>query len=361
MTGARGTPAQLASGAPGPPHGERAGTLVLTRRDVARVLEIGDCIEAVERAFRLHAGGASIPPGVLGTHVPGGGFHVKTAGLLADERVFTAKVNANFPENPARRGLPTIQGVIALFDADDGRPLAVLDSIEITSLRTAAATAVAARHLARADAGVVTVCGCGEQGRSQLRALAAVRQLRSALAFDVDAARAERYARTMADELGVAVSAVTDLPSATRRSDIVVTCTTARRWLLGRADVAPGAFVAAVGADSPEKQELEPALLAASTVVVDVLEQCATIGDLHHALGAGAMTRADVHAELAEVVAGRKPGRRAEDEVVVFDSTGTALQDVAAAWLVYERAVARGVGVRLDLGGAEPLAPEGPA
>jgi alanine dehydrogenase len=333
-------------------------TLVLTRRDVASVLGIGDCIEAVERAFRLHADGATIAPGVLGAHVDGGGFHVKTAGLLAEERVFAAKVNANFPENPTRRGLPTIQGVIVLFDAEDGRPLAMLDSIEITSLRTAAATAVAARYLARADAGVVTVCGCGEQGRSQLRALAAVRPLRAVHAFDVDAAQAERYARAMAAELGVEVTAASDLRAATRGSDIVVTCTPSRRWLLGREHVGPGAFVAAVGADHPEKQEIAPELLAASTVVVDVLEQCATIGDLHHALDVGVMTRADVHAELADVVAGRKPGRRAADEVMIFDSTGTALQDVAAAWLVYERAVARGVGIPIDLGGAATPATE---
>jgi alanine dehydrogenase len=336
-----------------------AGTLVLTRRDVESVLGIGDCIEAVERAFRLHAEGATIAPGVLGAHVDGGGFHVKTAGLLDERRVFAAKVNANFPGNPARRGLPTIQGVIVLFDAVTGEPLAVLDSIAITSLRTATATAVAARYLARADAGVVGVCGCGEQGRSQLRALASVRPLRAALAYDVDAASAERYAREMATELGLRVTAVADLRAATLPSDIVVTCTPARRWLLGPGDVAPGTFVAAVGADHPEKQEIAPALLAASTVVVDVLEQCATIGDLHHALDAGVMTRADVHAELADVVAGRRPGRRTADEVTVFDSTGTALQDVAAAWLVYERARAHSVGIRIDLGAGATSATEG--
>jgi len=331
----------------GPPR----ETLVLTRRDVTRLLGVRDCIDAVERAFRMHAAGAAVPPGVLGTHVAGGGFHVKTAGLLGDERVFVAKVNANFPDNPARRGLPTIQGVIALFDAEAGRLLAVLDSIAITGLRTAAASAVAAKYLAREDAGVVAICGCGEQGRHQLRALAAVRPLRRALAFDADAAAAARYASEMAAELGIEVAVADALAPAARASDIVVTCTSARRWLLGRGDVAPGAFVAAVGADHPEKQEIEPALLAASTVVADVLEQCATIGDLHHALEAGVMTREDVHAELAEVVAGRKPGRRSADEIVVFDSTGTALQDVAAAWLVYSRARASGAGLAVDLGG----------
>ena len=329
-----------------------SGTLILGRADVRALLDVRDCIAAVEQAFRLHAEGKAIPPCVLGVHVEGGGFHVKTAGTRpGDERgLFAAKINANFPGNPARHALPTIQGVIALFDAADGRVLALLDSIEITSQRTAAATAVAARYLAREDSGTVAICGCGEQGRSQLRALACVRPLARALAFDADAARAARYADEMSAELGIEVRAVRALGDETRGSDIWVTCTPARRWLLGREHVAPGAFVAAVGADNPEKQEIEPALLAASAVVADVLEQCATIGDLHHALDAGVMRREDVRAELADVVAGRVAGRRSPDEIVIFDSTGTALEDVAAAALVYERAVAAGRGLSIVLG-----------
>src|SRR5215203_1372058 len=140
-------------------------TIVLSRRDVAGLLTMRDCIDVVERAFQQHASGDTVPPGVLGVHVDGGGYHVKTAGLLGDA-VFATKVNANFPGNPSRHGLPTIQGVAALFDAERGSVLALLDSGSITSLRTAAASAVAARHLARADASVATVCGCGEQGRS---------------------------------------------------------------------------------------------------------------------------------------------------------------------------------------------------
>jgi alanine dehydrogenase len=325
-------------------------TLILTRRDVAALLTMRDCIDVVERAFRQHAAGEAVPPGVLGAHVHGGGFHVKTAGLLGD-RVFVAKVNANFPGNAARHGLPTIQGVVALFDVESGRPLAILDSIEITILRTAAATAVAARHLARENASVVAICGCGEQGRSQLRALREVRALRRVRAYDLDADCAVRYAQEMSVELGISVTASADVRSATLDADIVVTCTPSRQWLLGRDDVSPGTFIAAVGTDHPEKQEIEPALLAASRVVVDVLDQCATIGDLHHALDAGLMTRGDVHAELSEIVSGRKVGRRTAEEIIVFDSTGTALEDVAAASLVYERAVKEGVGLSVNLGG----------
>jgi alanine dehydrogenase len=314
-----------------------------------------ECIQAVEDAFRRHALGETIPPGMLGTHVDGGGFHVKTAGMLGavtDGRPnFAAKVNANFPGNPDRTGLPTIQGVIALFDAIDGRLLALIDTIEITSLRTAAATAVAAKYLARADAAIVTVCGCGEQGRSQLRALTCVRPVRRAMVFDASADRAHAFAAEMSGELGIDIAAVRELGDATRHSDIWVTCTPSHRWFVGRAQVAPGSFVAAVGADHPEKQEIEPDLLAASAVVADILDQCATSGDLHHAFDAGVMRRGDVRAELSDVVAGRVVGRESPDEIVVFDSTGTALQDVAAAVLVYQRARAKGIGLSVELAG----------
>lgn len=325
-------------------------TLVLTRGDVARTLAMAECIDAVERAFLLHAEGSSLPPGVLGVHVEGGGFHMKTAGLIDGRPAFAAKVNANFPGNPAQFGLPTIQGILALFDAERGMLLALMDSGFITSLRTAAATAVAAKYLAPADVSVATICGCGEQARSQLRALCEVRPLRLVHAHDANPDRALRYAAEMSRELGIDVVVAEDLAAATRRSDVIVTCTTARRWIVGRGDVRPGAFIAAVGADNPEKQEIEPALMAESAIVVDILEQCERMGDLHHAISCGIMTRGDVSAELSEVVSGRKPGRRSDDEIVIFDSTGTALQDVAAAWRAYERARESGIGLSLELG-----------
>jgi len=321
-------------------------TLLLTRRDVAELLDMDACIDAVEAAFRLQAAGRSTASGVLGTHVEGGAFHVKTAGLRLEERAyFVTKVNANLPGNDARFGLPTIQGLALLFDAANGRPLAILDSTELTSRRTAAATAVAARHLSRGDSAVVTICGCGVQGRDQLRALARVRPLRSVIAVDADERRANEYAAAMRAELGLDVRVAREVAEAARASDICVTCTTSHRPILHVGDVRAGAFVAAVGADNPEKQEIDPALLAASTVVVDALEQCATIGDLHHALSAGAMTRDDVHAELAQVVGGSRPGRTSDEEIIVFDSTGTAIQDVAAGVVAYERALVEGRGV----------------
>ena len=285
-------------------------TLVLTRGDVQALLGWDECIAAVEAAFRLHAEGLSLAPGVLAVPSREGGFHIKAAGLDLGRLYFAAKTNANFSGNPRRHGLPAIQGVIVLCDGDDGRVLAVMDSIEVTIRRTAAATAVAAKWLARPDASVATICGCGSQGRAQLRALKRVLPLRRAYAFDADEATARAFAQDLSADLGLDVSAVADLGEAVRRSDVCVTCTPSRRPFLEREHVRPGTFVAAVGADSPDKQELHPALMAAGTVVVDVLDQCASIGDLHHALEAGALTRDNVHAELADIVTGRRPGRQ---------------------------------------------------
>ncbi|HET9425275.1 MAG TPA: ornithine cyclodeaminase family protein [Gemmatimonadaceae bacterium] len=313
-------------------------TRLLTRSDVASVLPMADCIAAIEAAFRAHADGRTLAPGVLGTHAPGGGFHVKTAGLTTTRGYFAAKINANFPSNPKERGLPTIQGALILFDATDGRPLAIMDSAEITRIRTAAASAVAAKYMSRTDSAVVTICGCGLQGRAHLEAMIAVRPVREVHAWDIVPEAAARFAEEMALSSGLPVAAVATLSTGTLASDMIVTCTSSTRAFLTMADVRPGTFIAAVGADSAHKQEIDPDILKRSTVVADILEQCALIGDLQHAFNTGVMTRADVHAELADVVAGRKPGRHRRDEITVFDSTGTALEDVAAAALAYEKA-----------------------
>jgi ornithine cyclodeaminase/alanine dehydrogenase-like protein (mu-crystallin family) len=170
------------------------------------------------------------------------------------------------------------------------------------------------------------------------------------MAYDVDARAARDYAEGMSRVVGYTVEAVEDHRAAAGESDIIVTCTPARAPLIGRSDVREGTFIAAVGSDYEDKQELDPSLLSAAKVVVDILEQCATIGELHHAIDAGLMRREDVHAELSDVVSGRMPGRESEAEVIVFDSTGTALEDVAAASLVYERALERGAGSDVSLG-----------
>lgn len=324
--------------------GNPEGTLLLKRREVAALLGIDECIAAVERVFKLQGEGKAPPPGVLGVHVRDGGFHIKAGWLELARPYFAAKVNANFPNNVKRHALPLIQGLIMLCDAENGYPLALMDSTEITVQRTGAATAVAAKYLARPDSKTATICGCGNQGCISLRALARLFPLERIFAYDRDGAQAERFAQELATELEIEIEVATDAGSAVKQSDICVTCTPSRQFFLRREDVAPGTFIAAVGADNEDKQELDPSLMRGHKIVVDILEQCATVGELHHALDAGTVTRADVHAELCEVVAGRKPGRASAEEVIIFDSTGMALQDVVSAAVVYEKAVSTGSG-----------------
>src|SRR5207245_1361173 len=198
-----------------------------------------------------------------------GAFHLKPASLPRGPGYVAVKINGNFPDNRARNGLPTIQGAVLLADASNGRPLALLDSAEITLQRTGTATAVAARHLARADARTATICGCGAQAPLQLAALRHVLDVRRVFAWDID-------------------------PAAARA-------------------------------------------------------QAAVMGHLHHAVAAGAMRAEDVHAELGQVIAGTHPGRRDDDAIIVFDSSGTGIQDAAAAAVGYEVARQRGLGMRCSL------------
>jgi ornithine cyclodeaminase/alanine dehydrogenase-like protein (mu-crystallin family) len=317
-------------------------TLLLGRAEVLAALAPALCIESIEAAFRKAAFGEVRPPGILGMPAADGGFHVKAGLLAAGAPYFAAKINANFPMNPARFGRPTIQGAVLLFHAGDGRLLAVIDSASLTALRTAAATAVAARYLARPASRKLLICGCGAQALEQLRALLCVAAVDEAMAFDLDSGKAASFAAVARDVTRIEVRPVADLHAACRVSDIVVTCTPATKAFVDPSMVSRGTFIAAVGADSEGKQELAAGLMASAKVVTDLTAQASRIGDLHHAIAAGAMREADVYAELGELAAGLKPGRTGDEEITVFDSTGTGLQDVAAAVALYRGVLAQG-------------------
>jgi len=319
--------------------GEAPQTLILTRSDVAALMDRAAWIDAATLAFRALGEGRALAPEPMAIAGDGGVFHAKGAGLRLDRLYVALKLNGNFPANLEEHGLPTIQGAILLCDGESGRLLAILDSIEITLRRTAAATALAARYLARPEAASLLICGCGAQSAAQLEALQGVRPLTRCFAWDRDPERASALA-TMASSEGLQAEVAHDLAAAALASDIIVTCTTSRQAFLDPGMVRAGTFVAAVGADSPEKSEIAPALMASARVVADVLDQCVVMGDLHHAIAAGSMTREAVHGELAELVSGARPGRESAEEIIIFDSTGTGLQDVAAAAIVHERAAA---------------------
>ncbi|HSE97473.1 MAG TPA: ornithine cyclodeaminase family protein, partial [Blastocatellia bacterium] len=225
---------------------EPEGTLLLRRSEIASLLGVEECITAVEQAFKLYAEGKTTPPGMLGVHAREGGFHIKAGLLELGRTYFASKVNANFPQNTKMFGLPLIQGVIALCDGENGYPLALMDSMEITIIRTGAATGVAAKYLARPGAKVATICGCGNQGRISLKALNHVRPLTRAYAFDTEEEYARRFAEELSKEMGIEVIAVSDLAKSVEESDVCITCTPAKGYFLKREYVSPGTFVAAV-------------------------------------------------------------------------------------------------------------------
>jgi ornithine cyclodeaminase/alanine dehydrogenase-like protein (mu-crystallin family) len=319
-----------------PDAATRMRSLILTRTDIADLMRPADWLAAAETAFRAAGEGRADAPPPLAIPGAQGVFHAKGAGLRGARSHVALKLNANFPGNPQQHGLPTIQGAILLCDGGNGAVLAIMDSIEVTLRRTAAATALAARYLARTDAANILICGCGAQGAAQLEALREVLPLTHCFAWDRDPERAAAFAERFQAEVSA------DLATSAPASDIIVTCTTSRQPFLDLGMVRAGTFVAAVGADSPEKSEIAPALMAGGKVVADVLDQCIAMGDLHHAIAAGAMTPGAVHAELAALVGGARPGRTSAEEITLFDSTGTGLQDVAAAAMIYERALAAG-------------------
>lgn len=323
-------------------------TLLLSRSDVQRLLEMGECIAAVEKMFSQLGEGRLPAPGILGIKAESGGLHIKAGVLPGDPSYVVAKLNTNFPRNRAEHELPTIQGLIMVCDGENGRPLAVLDSIDITIKRTAAASAVAAKYLARRNSAVATICGCGEQAAAQLSAIASVLPLKKIFAFDSNHGRAEGFARSLGTELNLAIEPAPHLPSALAASDVCITCTTATQFFIRHGEIRPGTFIAAVGADDAHKQEIDPALMASAKVVADSLDQSCTIGDTHHAIAAGLIRREDVSAELGEIVAGKSPGRTSPEEITIFDSTGIALEDAVSAVAVYERAVARPESARFD-------------
>jgi alanine dehydrogenase len=322
--------------------------IALTRSDTFALADLDACVNAVRAAFHAYGSGRSL--GLARVHVDGlggGVFHLTAGGLgRGGDGTVGIKLNGRFP--PASgTGPQRVAGAILLSDAGTGTPIALLDSMVVTGLRTAAVTVVVAERLARSGSSSALLVGAGRQARGQVDALRRVGISRLAIA-DLLPAQAEATAE-YARRGGLDAEAVDDAHAAARESDVVVTITPARAPILGAGNIAPGTLVVALGADGPGKQELEPALLARARVVVDVLDQAATSGELQHALASETLTVEDVHAELGDTVAGTRPGRTSADEIFVFDGTGTALQDVAAAQLLVDEARRRGVGLEIAL------------
>lgn len=289
-------------------------------------------VDVIRRAFRADGEGRARVPPVINLEVPRhhGEFHIKTAYIEGVPHI-AVKVASGFYDNPAR-GLPSGSGLMAVFDASTGLPVALLlDDGFLTDLRTGAAGAVAADVLARSSVDVVGVLGSGVQARHQVRCLATVRTFRRIVAWSPTASHADAYCEEMRRD-GFDAAAAATPEEVCRAADVLICATPARSPLVRHEWLREGTHVNAVGSDSPGKQELHPdCLTRADLVVVDRLAQCAEFGELKHAIEARLMTPADVHGELGAVVAARVPGRTHDRQITIADLTGVGFQDTAIA------------------------------
>lgn len=324
--------------------------LILTEADLRRIVRLDEsAVSCVEQAFAALATKPVAMPPILRLDIPEhrGEVDVKTAYVPGLDG-FAIKVSPGFFDNP-RLGLPSLNGLMILFSARTGLVEALLlDNGYLTDIRTAAAGAVAARHLARPDAEVATVFGAGMQARLQLEALTLVRPLREARIWARDAQKAAEVAGSLSRRLGLPVSPVTDPQAAMKGADIVVTTTPAEKPILMAEWLEPGQHVTAMGSDSEHKNEIDPKAFARASYVADRLSQTRRLGELAHAIRAEVANADQPFAELGDVIAGKHAGRRRPDEITLADLTGTGVQDTAIANLAASRARAAGAGQTID-------------
>lgn len=305
-----------------------------------------ESIAAVEEAFRALATKPVAMPPILRLDIPeaNGEVDVKTA-YIPGLPSFAIKVSPGFFDNP-KLGLPSLNGLMMVFSASTGLVQAILlDNGYLTAIRTAAAGAVAAKHLAPVRVETIGVLGAGAQARLQVAAAMLARPANRILVWARNPGQAADCARELAVQLGIPAAVVGDAADLVRESQLVITATPSRAPLIMAEALHPGLHITAMGADAPEKNEIAPAaLVRADRFVCDRRSQSAALGELHHAIAAGVLPESFAAAELGEVVAGTVTGRLATDAITICDLTGTGVQDTAIATLALARASARHLG-----------------
>jgi ornithine cyclodeaminase/alanine dehydrogenase-like protein (mu-crystallin family) len=323
---------------------------VLSREEVRQALPMVHAITVMKSAFAQLSSGQADAPLRLSVHIPphNGIAFFMPAYLSGDDRL-AVKIVSVFNDNPAR-GLPLIHALVVVLDATTGEPAAVMDGTYLTALRTGAASGAATDLLARPDAEIAAIFGAGVQGRTQLEAVCTVRPIRQAWVYDPQRERAEEFAVEMSARLMLPVWVADSPEQATRPAHIICTATTSSTPVFADADVRPGTHINAIGAYTPQMQEVPAETVARARVVIDHHQaSLAEAGDLLIPLRQGLITEAHIHAELGEIVDGTRPGRASPEEITLFKSVGVAVQDAAAAGAVLEAARQAGLGTEVTL------------
>lgn len=322
--------------------------LWLTQEEVKSVMDMHSDMQVVERAFRQHGlGKVQMPPKSYLYYTAYNGDLRTMPAYLEEEDITGVKIVNVHPGNPAL-GLPTVMALIVLISPQTGAPIAIMDGTYLTDIRTGAAGGIAVKYLARKNSKVIGMVGAGNQARTQLEALSEVFEPELVKVTSRTKESCERFIREAADIISCEIRYEETIENVCD-CDILVTTTPTRKPIVKAQWIKEGTHINAIGADAVGKEELDPELIIRSKIVVDDIVQALHSGEVNVPLSKHYISENDIHAQLGEVIVGLKPGRTSEEEITIFDSTGLAIQDVASAHLVYQRALSKGLGKQVRM------------
>ncbi len=325
-------------------------TLVLNMRQVESLLSVRETIPAVEAAYKAFSAGKVVQPPIVSIDLEKSNAEIDfKIGYTAEDDIIGLKMAGGFWDNPAKYDMSTNMATICLIDANCGVPRCIMDGSLITTYRTAAAGALAASILARPDSRVAAVIGTGGQARMQIVALNEMFNLEQVRVWGIEGVC--EYITDMQKRLpGVVFVPCQAAKEAVTGADIIITATPSKQPLIMNEWIVPGMHINAIGCDMEGKQELEASIFPRALVVNDNIAECVRRGDTQHPVRLGFIAREDIHAEIGEILLGKKRARQSVDEITVFDATGMSIQDITTSLLVYRRAVEQEIGTWIALG-----------
>jgi len=324
-------------------------TLLLTRNDVMQVLDMADCMEVVEKAFGELSNGTAVLPLRINI-TPPDGLALYMPAYLKEMKALACKVVTVYKNNPKIHNMPTTIGKVLLQDPATGDVICIMDGGYLTAVRTGAASGVATKYLARQDNMLVAgIFGAGVQAKMQLWAVAVARRLSKAIIYDISEVAADKFAAEMSRKLDLDIIKA-ESPDQALEADIICTASSSATPLFDGRKVLPGSHINGIGSHTPNARELDAEIIKRSKLVADSREACLKeAGDIMIPITDGVIAKEHIYAELGEIITGRKSGRSEDREITLFKSNGLAIQDTAAAKLVYEKARAAKIGKEVEL------------
>ncbi len=324
-------------------------TILLNQSQVKELTTMKEIIENVETAYKFHAERkVQMPPK---EYI----FYKKFRGDLRIMPCFVRGLNESgvknvnvHPDNPRKHSLPTVMAMIELVDPKTGFPVSVMDGTWITDMRTGAAAGVATKYLARDNSEILGLVGAGVQAATGLEAITEVMDIKEVRVSCRTCETRDIFAQKASEKYGIDVKAVDTIKEAVQGADVLLTTTPAREPVVKSKWVSPGTHINAMGADAPGKQELDSHILQKSKIVIDCWDQASHSGEINIPVQEGIVRQSDIHGKIGDVIIGSIPGRTSDEEITVFDSTGLAVQDIVTAWNVYEKALQKGIGQKMN-------------